>query len=189
LPTIVTINSLSSVILTPINSYIDVNAIPIQLSGTPSGGTFSGLGVVGSLFYPVTAGLGAITITYSYSNAACSNTANQSVIVYDTTGSTCTTLTIPTPIVGLSSPNNINTITVYPNPTNTNITIDFGNFLIMNGYSIKIINSLGQQVYTCSINQQSSNISLATLSGTGIYYLSIIDPQSNTVAVRKIVLQ
>ena len=59
----------------------------------------------------------------------------------------------------------------------------------MNGYTIKINNSLGQQVYTGSINQQSSNIDLSTLSGAGIYYLSIKDPQSNTVAVRKIVLQ
>jgi hypothetical protein len=188
--TVVTVNPVPSVILTPINNYIDVNSSPIQLNGTPNGGTFSGLGVVGSIFYPATAGLGNNTITYNYTNnSGCSNSDNQSIIVYDITGSTCSTLTISLPILGLTSPNNLNTITVYPNPAHTNITIDFGNFIIMNGYTIKIDNSLGQQVYTGSINQQSSNIDLSTLSGAGIYYLSIIDPQSNTVAVRKIVLQ
>ena len=187
---IVTVNPVPSVILTPINNYIDVNSSPIQLNGTPNGGIYSGLGVVGSIFYPATAGLGNKTITYNYTNnSGCSNFANQSIIVYDIIGSTCSTLTISMPILGLTSQNNINTITVYPNPTRTNITIDFGNFIIMNGYTVKINNSLGQQVYTGSINQQSSNIDVTTLSGAGIYYLSIKDPQSNTVAVRKIVLQ
>jgi hypothetical protein len=188
--TVVTVNSVPSVILTPINNYIDVNSSPIQLNGTPNGGTFTGLGVVGSIFYPATAGLGSNTITYNYTNnSGCSNSANQSIIVYDITGSTCATVTISMPILGLTSPNNINTITIYPNPAHTNITIDFGNFIIMNGYTIKINNSLGQQVFTGSVNQQSSNIDVSTLSGAGFYYLSIIDPQSNTVAVRKIVLQ
>jgi hypothetical protein len=189
-PTVVNINSVPSVTFTPISNYIDVNGSPIQLNGTPSGGTFSGPGVAGSLFYPETAGLGTITITYNYMDSSgCGNFDSQDVIVYDTTGATCTSLTINTAILGLSSPNNMNTITVYPNPASTHINIDFGNYEIMNGYTLEIYNSLGQQVFTSTINQQTSNIDISTLSGAGIYYLKIIDPQSNAVSIRKIVIQ
>ena len=59
----------------------------------------------------------------------------------------------------------------------------------MNGYTLEINNSLGQQVFTSTINQQTSNIDISTLSGAGIYYLKIIDPQSNAVSIRKIVIQ
>jgi hypothetical protein len=188
--TVVTVNPSSAVILSPINNYIDINSSPVQLNGTPNGGTFSGLGVVGSIFYPATAGLGNNTVTYNFSNNfGCSSSDNQSIIVYDIIGSSCSNMTISIPILGINPPNNMNTITVYPNPANTNITIDFGNFTIMNGFTVKINNSLGQQVYTAPINQQSSNIDLTTLSGAGIYYLSVIDTLGNTLAIRKILLQ
>jgi hypothetical protein len=91
--------------------------------------------------------------------------------------------------LGLPSPNNVNTILVYPNPANDHITIDYGNYAIMNGYQLKIENSLGQQVFQTVINQQISYLDLSTWGGNGIYYVHIIDPQGNTVDIKKIVLQ
>jgi hypothetical protein len=70
------------------------------------------------------------------------------------------TLVINTLITGLTPPNNLNTIKVFPNPANNHITIDFGNFASMNGYTLKITNSIGQTVFTTPINQQSSYIDL-----------------------------
>jgi N-acetylneuraminic acid mutarotase len=99
------------------------------------------------------------------------------------------TLIINTLITGLTPPNNLNTIKVFPNPTNDHITIDFGNFASMNGYILKITNSIGQIVFTTPINQQSSYIDLSTWSGNGIYFVQIIDTQNNTIENRKIVLQ
>ncbi len=99
------------------------------------------------------------------------------------------TLIINTLITGLTPPNNLNTIKVFPNPTNNHITIDFGNFASMNGYILKITNSIGQIVFTTPINQQSSYIDLSTWSGNGIYFVQVIDSQNNTIENRKIVLQ
>jgi hypothetical protein len=83
-----------------------------------------------------------------------------------------------------------NTIKVYPNPTNDHITIDFGsNFATMNGYTLKITNSLSQVVYTTQVNQQITTVDLSTWSGTGIYFVHLIDEQSNTIDIRKIILQ
>jgi hypothetical protein len=99
------------------------------------------------------------------------------------------TLVINTLITGLTPPNNSNIIKVFPNPANSHITIDFGNFVSMNGYTLKITNSLGQIVFTTPINQQSNYVDLSTWGGNGIYFVQIIDTQNNTIENRKIVLQ
>ncbi len=119
-------------------------------------------------------------------NDTCINT----IIVYDTIYTTVNdTLVINTLITGLTPPNNLNTIKVFPNPSNDHITIDFGNFASMNGYTLKITNSLGQIIFTTPVNQQSSYIDLSTWGGNGIYFVQVIDTQNNTIENRKIVLQ
>jgi len=60
---------------------------------------------------------------------------------------------------------------------------------MMNGYQLKITNSLGQQMFQTAINQQSNYVSLASWGGNGLYFVHIIDPQGNTLDIRKIVLQ
>jgi hypothetical protein len=87
------------------------------------------------------------------------------------------------------SPLTQNTISVFPNPTNDHVTIHTGNFALMPNYSIKIENSLGQLVFTTPLNQQTFYLDLNGWSGNGIYYLKLLDAQSNEVTVRKIVLQ
>ncbi len=112
------------------------------------------------------------------------------VTITDTSFITVTdTLLIQTTITGINPPNNSNTLRVFPNPTNDHITIDYGNFGIMNGYQLKIENSLGQQVFQTNITQQSDYISLMNWGGNGLYFVRIIDPQGNTIDIRKIVLQ
>lgn len=54
---------------------------PVQLSGNPAGGTFSGAGINGSVFYPGNAGVGSHTITYSYSVAGCTGTYSRTINV------------------------------------------------------------------------------------------------------------
>lgn len=112
------------------------------------------------------------------------------VTVYDTLYTTVTdTLIINATLTGLNPPNNLNTLKVYPNPANTHITIDYGNFASMNGYTLKIVNAVGQTVFTTPINQQTSYIDLSNWTGNGIYFVQLIDPQNNTIENRKIVIQ
>ena len=112
--------------------------------------------------------------------------------VYDTVTtytSVTDTLIINTLITGINPPNNSNTIKVFPNPTGSFITIDYGNFALMSGYQLRIENSLGQQVFQTNITQQSDFLSLSTWGGNGLYFLHIIDPQGNTIDIRKVLLQ
>jgi hypothetical protein len=59
----------------------------------------------------------------------------------------------------------------------------------MSGYSIKIINSIGQTVFKLPINQQNSNIDLSTWSGDGIYFVPLLDAQNNTIENGKILIR
>jgi hypothetical protein len=114
------------------------------------------------------------------------------VTVYDTVTtyiSVTDTLFINVNTVGLNNNTIINTIKVFPNPANTNLNLDFGNFTNLNGYSIKIYNSLSQVIYNQPITQQSETIDLSTFGGNGIYFLHVINAQNNTVEISKIVLQ
>jgi len=99
------------------------------------------------------------------------------------------TLIIDAVLTGINPPNNINEIKIFPNPAKDHITIDFGNYSLMAGYTLKIINSSGQQVYITQINQQSLYLNLSDWGGKGLYYVQIIDNLNNTIETKKIILQ
>ena len=81
-------------------------------------------------------------------------------------------------------------INIFPNPTNGNITIDIENNAFSNKeYTIKIINMLNQVVHTSSLLKQQTNIDLSLNNSKGIYFIYIIDKQTNNIAVRKFVIQ
>jgi hypothetical protein len=110
------------------------------------------------------------------------NVCYQTITVTDT-------LIINTGIITYNPVTFNNTIKIFPNPTNDHITIDYGNFATMNGYHLKIENSLGQELFQTIISQQTDYLSLNNWGGNGLYFVHIVDPQGNTIDIRKIVLQ
>jgi hypothetical protein len=114
------------------------------------------------------------------------------VTVYDTVTtyiSVTDTLFIDINTVGLNNNPVVNTIKVFPNPSNSILNLNYGNYAALNNYRVKITNALGQTIYDQPITQQSEILDLSTFGGNGIYYLNILNPQGNVVEVRKIVLQ
>jgi hypothetical protein len=84
-----------------------------------------------------------------------------------------------------------NNITIAPNPASSEINISFNNITNLNGGTLKIINSLGQEVATTPITASGTNstMQLATWGGTGMYFVQIINPQGQIVDIKKIILQ
>lgn len=78
-------NALPSVSFTGLAAqYCVSSTTPVPLVGSPSGGTFTGLGISGNSFIPSVAGVGTISITYTYTDVnGCTNAQTQSVIVND----------------------------------------------------------------------------------------------------------
>ena len=66
--------------ITPIGPFC-AGAACVNLVGTPIGGTFSGTGVVGNQFCPVTSGVGTFTITYTVTQNGCTFTTTTNVTV------------------------------------------------------------------------------------------------------------
>lgn len=84
-----------------------------------------------------------------------------------------------------------NNITIFPNPASTQININFNNISDLNGGTIKIINSLGQEVATTTITATGTNstMSLNAWGGNGLYFVQILNPQGQIVDIKKIILQ
>jgi hypothetical protein len=111
------------------------------------------------------------------------------ITLYDTLYTSVTdTLVIDAPL-GLPSPNDFNTIAIYPNPAKDHITIDNGNYLLMGAYSIKITNDAGQVLFNNPVNQAQFYLDITTWTGNGVYFVHLIDQNGSTVTVRKIVIQ
>ena len=117
------------------------------------------------------------------------DTITTNINIYDTVLVSVTDTLIINTSLGLPTPNNSNTISVYPNPANDHITIDNGNFALMPNYSIVIENSLGQIVFSSLINQQQFYLDIMGWAGNGMYYLKLLNPQNAIVATRQIVLE
>lgn len=78
----ITVNALPMVSFSGLPTSVCVDAATITLTGTPTGGSFSGSGIIGNIFNPSAAGTGSKTIIYSYTNAnGCSNSSSRKVTV------------------------------------------------------------------------------------------------------------
>jgi hypothetical protein len=157
----VTINTIPTVTGTAASTTVCLNDAAVALTGTPVGGAWSGPGVSGSLFTPLTAGNGAQTITYTYSDVNnCSNTATVVITV-----NAC---------VGVAEESLLNGVSVYPNPNNGVFTLAVNaNVGEMN---IVITDLQGRVVYSSTENNVSTGftqqINLQT-EATGMYIMQI----------------
>ncbi|MFC2111053.1 BspA family leucine-rich repeat surface protein, partial [Bacteroidota bacterium] len=78
----ITVNSLPVVSLTSFSDVCLSNPTFTLTGGLPIGGTYSGTGVSGGIFYPSIAGVGTYTITYVYSDInGCIDSAQQTITV------------------------------------------------------------------------------------------------------------
>lgn len=99
------------------------------------------------------------------------------------------TLIINFNVTGFNPVTYEHSIEIYPNPTSDHITINYGDFQSLSGYTLSIFNSLGQTVYSTDINQQQSYLDLNTWGGVGIYQVVIYNLQGVPIETRQIVLQ
>jgi hypothetical protein len=125
----VTVNPLPTVTYFQVDSTVCASSTSLILNGNfPSGGTFSGTGVTGSMFDAAIAGVGTFPITYTVTDSnSCTNTATSNVVV-----SACTGIT----------ENNYSISNMYPIPANDILNIELANIsnnnakIVINIYSI-----------------------------------------------------
>lgn len=108
--------------------------------------------------------------------------------VYDSISVT-DTLIIDAVLTGIDPPDNINTLKVYPNPAKDHIFIHTGDYTLMDGYRLVIIDQLGAVVFETLVNTQLYEVNLSDWSGLGIYYIQVIDTGGGMIDIRKIILE
>jgi hypothetical protein len=81
------------------------------------------------------------------------------------------------------------TIAIFPNPTQGQITIDFGSDASLTAHRVFVQTIQGQQAYSANIVEKTTTMNLSEVCGKGLYFVHIIDEQGNTKDIRKIVLQ
>jgi PKD repeat protein len=150
----ITVNPLPSVNITP--SLIETSCIntsqAITLTGSPSGGFFTGPGIFGSNFEPASAGVGTHTITYTYTDGnGCTGQNTVVAVVED-----CSNISEKMLEGVILSPN--------PNDGNFNITgLD-----AQSDYSI--VDSRGRIVLQGSVQNTEEEIHVSNIE-SGTYYL------------------
>jgi hypothetical protein len=101
----------------------------------------------------------------------------------------CSTLVINTGVLSADPVTYNSTVDIYPNPASDQITIDCGNLDNVEGWHIKITNTLGQEVFSEPMDTQQYVIPLNTWTGQGMYFVKIINAQNEVVNIKKIILQ
>lgn len=154
----VTVNPLPVVTMGAVAGPLCVSNAPITLTGTPSGGSFSGTGVVGSTFNPSISGSGTFSLMYSYTNAnGCLGTSTKTVNV-----SLCT---------GITELSN-SSISIYPNPAKDliNVMMDAS---IFNNATIELYDAIGKLVIAEKVVNNTTVIHIESLA-KGIYTIRIV---------------
>ena len=173
---VVTINSIPAVTASASSVVVCVADAIVTLTGTPTGGVWSGPGVTGSTFSPTSAGVGLHTAIYSYTDAnGCEGITSVNVQV-----NAC---------VGLAENILANGVSVYPNPNNGSFTLSVN--ANVGALTIKITDMQGRVVYA-SVDKNVNagfvkQISLDTQS-SGMYLMHILangEQRTEKIAVQK----
>ena len=101
----------------------------------------------------------------------------------------CLSMTINTGVLSTSPVTYTSSVNIYPNPANDQITIDCGNLANVSGWSIKITNMLGQEVFNQLMNTQQYVVALNTWTGQGMYFVKILNAQNEVINIKKIIIQ
>ncbi|PKR79756.1 hypothetical protein CW751_13605 [Brumimicrobium salinarum] len=166
----ITVNALPTV-SAGVDQNTCVNYDPIALSGTPSGGTFSGTGVSNDMFDPSAAGEGTHVVTYTYTDGdGCSNSSTIEITVDG-----CASL----------EDNELNTLIVSPNPASSFIEVRIeGQNIIKN---IQFMSLEGKVVSsTNAVNANAIKIDVSAVA-KGTYLVQLSTDKGNLV--RKVIVQ
>ncbi len=175
------------------NSVIYTTNNPVTLSATPSGGTFNGEAVTNNAFNPSIAKLGKNHVKYTFKNSTgCADSTNFEMILVDTLGNKCSTydtLKIKVQLTTGIKSGQVATMNVYPNPTSDVVIIETSDVAALNGYSYKMVDLQGKQVYKELVTKSKTEISLKSIGAKGVYILHIVDAQGVSIENKKIVLE
>lgn len=149
--------------------------LPITLSATPSGGSFSGTGVTGTTFNPTVAGVGARPVTYNVTVAGCTSTATRTILVNQCAERQLTIDKYPA-------------IIVYPSPSNGRFNIGVSTDIVTK-LEVRVFNALGQLVKSQSFSGvRYGSVLPMDISGqpSGTYQVYLVNDENGKVTTKAV---
>lgn len=125
---------------------------------------------------------------YTYDTVTVPVFDTTTISVFDTI-SIAVTDTLIIDVILATNPFSASEIKVYPNPTSNLIVVENNEYAQMSNYTIKIVNGVGQQLFSSPFNLPSITVDLNQLGSVGLYTLQILSPTGQLVAEKKILLQ
>ncbi|MES2397766.1 MAG: T9SS type A sorting domain-containing protein, partial [Bacteroidota bacterium] len=172
---IIQVNPLPTVSLLPFTTVCLQTTEFLLTGGLPTGGIYSGTGVIAGMFYPGSADtMQSISYIITDSNS-CSNTASENITVLDCTEIEENTFS--------------QDITVYPNPTNGMLNIVIKNS-ILSELLVNVFDIQGKEVFSALEKNiligYKKEIDLGWLA-KGIYYIKLTT--GNDVQMQKLIIE
>lgn len=154
------VDALPTIQFSPINALC-INESPVSLTATPIGGVYSGDGLTGSSFNPMTAGNGTHPITYTFTALSCTASQIQNIIV--------------SPCLGID---NLDTqsIQVYPNPTSQKLNIE-----TTSSTSFLLISTDGKIVIPSQLLNSGINTIDVSSFARGVYFMHFGNESGNRI--------
>jgi hypothetical protein len=143
---------ISNVSITASDLTVCIDDADVLLSGSPAGGFFNGPGVNGTAFEPNVAGLGTSSVMY---------------VITDTNGCNFGAATgiLVNACVGIEEQVTANAISVYPNPSNGNVTIS-----IAENSDVTVFNMQGESVMQLHLAAGNHSLDMTGFA-EGIYMI------------------
>ena len=162
------VNALPVVSVSASSNQMCVNEATVQLSGTPSGGVYSGACNANGIFSPTLSGNYQVVYQYTDNVTGCSSSATKSLTV-----DACT---------GITQLADKSSVSVYPNPTQSLVKISCKIGTIS---KVCISDLSGRVISTTTCSNNESEIDLSSFSN-GIYLLNITGTdQTTTIKIVK----
>ncbi len=184
--------------ISPATNIFNTNIKSVTLTGIPSGGTFTGFGIIGNVFYPSNTGEGTYTITYNVLKNGCLYQATKTISVinikkkkgktsglvgdkgktYDFNDDNSVTF------VTKKTTNNSQELLIRPNPTSNYFEILANNLTSVSTVKIIIADVLGQKIMENEIEVQNGSINTnfdLKSQPNGTYIVQIVD-QDNIIS-------
>lgn len=154
----VTVNQLPVVTAAASTNLVCTYGNDVQLTGSPSGGVWSGTGVTADLFAPST-GVGSYDLTYDYTDGNGCSASDMVTVVVDA-------------CAGVEDLSLVNNISLYPNPSNGKINVSFG--AMVSVVQVEVIDLSGKVVASSQWNNiQNGSVKQIDLTeqSAGVYFV------------------
>ena len=92
-------------------------------------------------------------------------------------------------VLNLNKINKYTSMNVYPNPTSDVIIIDASDVAALNGYSYKLVDVQGKELYNALVTNVKTEISMKTFGKAGVYILHVVDANNVSIETKQIVLE